>query len=127
MNQWNATGRLVAEPQLKTTRSGASVCPFVLAVKRDYRDADGNTPTDFFNCVAFRQTAEFIGGYAQKGALVEVTAAMRQHTFTGDDGEKIYRIEAEVSHFKFLDGRHGPKGSTADPEEHQAPPDALPF
>ena len=65
------TGRLTADPELKTTPSGVSVTTFSIAVSRRYK-AGEETQADFINIVAWRQTAEFITKYFKKGSMIGI-------------------------------------------------------
>ena len=65
-------GRLVADPELKTTQSGNSVCTFSIACDRSYTAKDEERKADFFTITAWRQTAEFICKYFQKGSLIAI-------------------------------------------------------
>ena len=67
MNSICLMGRLTGEPELKTTQSGISVTSFSVAVDRAYSSKDQERQTDFINCVAWRQTAEFITRFFHKG------------------------------------------------------------
>ena len=71
-NHVGVMGRLVSDPELKTTPAGVSVTSFRIAVERNYTDKDGNRQADFFDVVAWRGTAEFICRYFGKGSLILV-------------------------------------------------------
>lgn len=90
MNSCNFVGRLTANPELKTTQSGISVCRFTLAVNRPkVKDT-----TDFINCTAWRQSAEYLSSYGRKGAQVAVSGVLTQHNYTDKDGNK--RVSYEI-------------------------------
>lgn len=93
MNIIGITGRLTAEPELKTTPTGLSVCSFSLAVKRPkVKDA-----TDFINCVAWRQSAEYLCKYGNKGDLVEVTGSLQSRSYEDKNGNKrtLFEVVAD--------------------------------
>lgn len=90
MNSFNCTGRLTADPELKTTQSGISVCSFSLAVSRP-RVKD---TTDFLNFVAWRQSAEYLCKYARKGNRVEVSGCLTSRKYDDKDGKQ--RIAFEI-------------------------------
>ena len=94
-------GRLTADPELKTTPSGVSVCAFALAVDRDYKGADGEKQTDFINCVAWRGTAEFICKYFAKGQMMTLKGQVQTRRYTDKDGNKrtAFEILAEGVNF----------------------------
>ena len=74
-------GRLTADPELKQTQSGVSVCQFTVAVTRARADQNGERQSDFINVVAWRQTAEFVCRYFNKGRLILVEGELRTRTY----------------------------------------------
>ena len=89
MNSINITGRLTADPELKTTQSGISVCSYDLAVKRPkVKDT-----TDFLKVVSWRQGAEYISKYAHKGDMVAVTGMLTARTYEDNNGNKRTQYE----------------------------------
>lgn len=90
MNSINLVGRLTADPELKTTNSGKSVCSFTLAVSRP-RVKD---TTDFINVVAWNQSAEYLANYGHKGSLVAVTGVLTSRKYDDKDGN--HRTAFEV-------------------------------
>ena len=70
LNKQITMGRLTADPELRYTPNGVAVTSFTLACPEDRKLQDGSTPTDFVDCVAWRESAEFICRYMQKGRLV---------------------------------------------------------
>ena len=110
-------GNLCADPELKKTPSGVSVCAFRLGVARNYKDADGKTVSDFITCVAWRQTAEFVCKYFRKGASMVVEGALQSRQYTDQQGGKhtIYEVLAEQVHFGTAkSGASGPMPSDGD-------------
>lgn len=79
-------GRLVADPELKTTRSGNSVCTFSIAVDRRYTANDEERKADFFTITAWRQTAEFICKYFQKGSLIAIEGSLQTRQYQDKSG-----------------------------------------
>ena len=71
-------GRLVADPELRTTGSGISVTSFTVAVDRSYQKAGTERQTDFIDVVAWRQTAEFVSRYFHKGSMIAVQGSIRR-------------------------------------------------
>ena len=86
-------GRLTAAPDLKTTQGGTSVLSFTLAIDRRFQPKDGEKQTDFINCVAWRQTAEFISKYFNKGDLIAVTGEIQTRKY---EYEGKSRVATEV-------------------------------
>ena len=81
-------GRLTADPELKSTQSGVSVCNFRIAVDRTYTPKGQEKQTDFINIVTWRGTAEFVSRYFHKGQLVAVQGSIQTSQYTDRDGNK---------------------------------------
>ena len=81
-------GRLTADPELKSTQSGVSVCNFRIAVDRTYQPKGQEKQTDFINIVTWRGTAEFVSRYFRKGQLVAVQGSIQTSQYTDRDGNK---------------------------------------
>lgn len=94
------TGRLTADPELRTTQNGIPVVGFTLAVQRNYK-VDDEYPTDFLNFVAWRGTAEFICKHFRKGNLITVEGALETRKYTDKDGNNrtAYEIKVDRAHF----------------------------
>ena len=103
-------GRLTADPELRYTQSGVSVCSFTVAVNRKF---DRET-TDFINCVAWKKTAEFISEYFSKGSSICVTGSIQVRTWQDNNGAKRYATELVVDDAYFVDSNN--EGNTADDE-----------
>lgn len=73
-------GRITRDLELRHTQSGTAVCQFCVAVTRSFKDANGEYQSDFIDCVAWRNSAEFITKYFSKGALIALTASSRHAT-----------------------------------------------
>lgn len=114
-------GNLCADPELKKTPSGVSVCTFRLGVARQYKDADGNSVSDFVTCVAWRQTAEFVCKYFRKGASAVVQGALQTRTYTDQQGAKHTVYEVLASTVSFGTAKVGGVSVPA-PSDEDAPP-----
>lgn len=91
------SGNLVATPELRVTNSNTPVCSFTVAVRRPkVKDV-----TDFIDCVAWRQTAEFISKYFQKGSAIEVTGPITTRTYEDKNGNKRKAVEVLVDNVSF--------------------------
>lgn len=98
MNDCNFTGRLVSDPELKTTQSGLSVCSFTLAVKRPkVKDT-----TDFLNFVAWRHNAEYLCKYGRKGNLVGVSGVATSRAYEDKNNNKRIAFEIVVNDLELL-------------------------
>ncbi len=94
-------GRLTADPELRSTPNGVSVCSFSVAVDRNYSKSGTERQTDFINCVAWRQTAEFISKYFRKGSMIAINGSIQQRSYTDKDGNKRYAFEIVVDNANF--------------------------
>ena len=108
MNSVILMGRLTTNPELKTTNSGLSYCRFTVAVDRYSKGEDKKT--DFINCVAWRQTAEFIERYFSKGKMIAVQGSIQTGSYTNKDGAKVYTTDVLVDKAHFC----GDKGSVTN-------------
>ena len=99
----NATimGRLTADPELRSTQSGLSVVQFTVAVDRDYIKQGEERQADFINCVAWRQTAEFISRYFGKGRMIAVEGSIQTRNYEDKHGNKRTATELIVNRAHF--------------------------
>ena len=84
-------GRLVADPELRTTGSGISVTSFTVAVDRSYQKAGTERQTDFIDVVAWRQTAEFVSRYFHKGSMIAVQGSIQTRNYEDQIGRASCR------------------------------------
>lgn len=96
-------GRLTADPELKTTPSGISVCSFVVAVNRNYKGPDGKTTADFINVTAWRNTAEFISRYFRKASSICIVGYVQTRSWVTQAGEKRFATEIIADEAYFVD------------------------
>ena len=106
-------GRLTADPELKTTPSGVSVCQFGLAVNRKY-SKEGEQNTDFINCVAWRTTAEFISRYFRKGSSLCIVGNIQTRSYTDKEGIKRNVTEVIVDEAMFVDSKADGQNSASE-------------
>lgn len=98
------TGRLTADPELKTTPSGVSVSSFCIAVQRAYKS--GEEPiTDFINIVAWRSTAEFVCKYFKKGAMIGIEGGIQTRKYQDKDGNNRTAFEVVASNVQFVENK----------------------
>ena len=117
MNKIHLIGRVVHTPEVKSTKSGTKVCTFTLAVRRKYKDQNGEYQTDFFDCQAWRTLAELCEKYLEKGKLALVCGSMQSRTYE-KDGVKRKMWELVADDVEFLT----PKGeghAAANPDQQQ--------
>ena len=100
LNHWVGMGRLVADPEMRTTNSGTSVVSFTLAVERDF---DKEKKADFISCVAWKNTAEFISRYFRKGQMMAVAGSLQSRSWEDRDGNKRTSWEIKVNSAYFAE------------------------
>lgn len=126
-------GRLTAAPELKTTPNGTKVTSFSIAVQRSYKDNSGTYPTDFINCIAWRNAAEFISNYFHKGSSICIIGSIQTRSYEDKNGNKRTAVEVEVKETKFVDSRNESGGtasvnaSESFMEFEEVSDDELPF
>ena len=103
MNFITLIGRMVKDPEIKTTQSQIAFCGFTIAVDRKYKGKDGERETDFIQCVAWKQQAEFIGKYFHKGSRICITGSLQTRSYDDKDGVKRYVSEVVVENAEFID------------------------
>lgn len=94
-------GRLTAAPELKTTQSGISTVRFSVAVERRYNKQGEERQTDFVDCVAWRQTAEFVSKYFNKGSMIAVIGSIQTRSYEDKNGNKRKAVEVQVENVSF--------------------------
>ena len=105
MNKVIITGRLVKDPEVKVTQNQISVCAFTLAVDRKFKNAAGERQADFISCVAWRQQAELLGKYFQKGSRIGIVCNLQSRSYDDANGKKVYVTEVIVDEIEFLDSK----------------------
>ena len=116
LNHITIMGRLTRDPELRRTGSGVAVASFTVAVDRDFGGQDGQKETDFIDCVAWRQTGEFVSKYFTKGRMIVVDGRLQIRSWQDKDGNNRISWEIQNAHAEFCGG----KGETA-PATYEAP------
>lgn len=101
LNKAIILGRITHDLEVRQTPSGTAVLQFTVAVDRNYSKDGGEKQTDFINCVAWRQTAEFIGRYFGKGRMIAVDGRLQTRTYEDKNGTKHYITELIVENANF--------------------------
>ena len=101
LNNINVMGRLTKDPEMRTTNTGKFVTSFTLAVDRDFE----KDKADFFQCVAWNKTAEFVNRYFTKGQLVVVSGSMQSRECKDQKDNKRLSWEIKVSNVYFAESR----------------------
>ena len=124
-------GRLTAAPELKSTQSGVMVLSFSIAVARRAAPkkedgTKGEAVSDFINCVAWRDRAEFIAKYFKKGSSICVVGSIQTRSYQDQQGNKRYATEVIVDEVMFVDAKGDQSGRAPAPSDSDAPPVYVP-
>ena len=107
-------GRLTRDPELRRTCSGVAVASFTLAVDRDFgKNENGERETDFIDCVAWRQTGEFVSKYFTKGRMAVVSGRLQIRSWNDKDGNKRRTAEVVADNVYFGDSKRDNEGGNA--------------
>ena len=114
LNHITIMGRLTRDPELRRTGSGIAVASFTVAVDRDFGGRDGGEKeTDFIDCVAWRQTGEFVSKYFTKGRMIVVSGRLQIRSWTDKDGNKRRTAEVVADNVYFGDSKRDNDGGNA--------------
>ena len=105
LNHIVTMGRLTADPVRRVTASGIPVTSFSIACDRDFKNADGEKVTDFIDCVAWRNTAEFVSKYFTKGRMAVVDGRLQLRDWIDREGNKRRSAEIVANSVNFGDSR----------------------
>lgn len=112
-------GRLTYDPELKTTPQGVSVIRFQVACDRNYQKAGAERQADFIDCVAWRNTAEFVSRYFHKGSMIAIEGTIQTSNFTDKNGQNRKQVEVVANQVSFC-------GSKSESGTNNAPAFAQP-
>ncbi|MBE6898894.1 MAG: single-stranded DNA-binding protein [Ruminococcaceae bacterium] len=126
LNRVILMGRLTADPELKQTPNGISVTSFSLAVDRNFTSRGAERQTDFINCVAWRQTAEFISRYFAKGRMMAVEGSLQVRNYVDKNENKRQAVEVVVDQAYFADSKNAAPSSSPAPSYQSAAPAYAP-
>ena len=117
LNKVILMGHMTADPELKQTAAGISVCSFSIGVNRRYSKGDqGQQSVDFINIVSWRQQAEFVSRYFKKGSCIVVCGSLQTRQWTDNQGQKRYATEVVADEVTFGAPASANQGSG---EEHR--------
>lgn len=131
LNRWVGTGRLGKDIEVKKTQSDLSVCSFQIACDRAKSKNDAEAVTDWITCVAWRQSAEYLGQYAHKGDVLGVDGSIQTRTYDDAQGQRHYITEVKCDRVTIINSRNGQSytavnnGSQTAYNEPQAAPAKL--
>jgi len=125
LNKIFIMGRLTRDPELRHTQSGTPVASFTLAVDRDFKDKDtGEKQTDFIDCVAWRNSAEFVSKYFSKGRMAVVEGRLQIRGWTDKGGNKRRSAEVVADNIYFGDSKKPEDGgyNQRQGDDYTSPP-----
>ena len=120
LNHITAAGRLTKDPELRRTQNGVAVASFTIACDRDIKGASGNKQTDFIDCVAWRQTAEFISRYFHKGSMIAIEGTIQTSNYTDKNGNNRKQTEVLANNVSFC-GSKSESGNAASTGGYNEP------
>ena len=109
MNKIILMGRLVRDPEVRYGASGNNVTSFSIAVERRFK-REGQPDADFFNCVTFGKTGEFVSKYLKKGTKVAVEGEMQNNNYTNKEGQTVYGFQVAVNQVEFAESKNASSG-----------------
>lgn len=120
MNKWIGSGRLTADPEIRTTQEGMTIAKFDIATDRRFKREE----TDFFKVVAFKSTAEFASKFLKKGTKIMIVGSLQNDNYTKKDGTKVYGMQIIADEIEFAESKKAEKE-----EDFEVPSDLadLPF
>ena len=114
LNKVILMGRFTRDPELRSTPQGLSTCAFSIAVDRNFVRQGEERKADFINCVAWRQTAEFISKYFRKGSMIALEGSIQTRSWDDQDGKKRYATDVVVSQVYFAESKRDSQASMGD-------------
>lgn len=114
MNIWNGIGRLTKDPDTRHTTENMAVTRFTVAVDRYGKDAGA----DFIGCVAFKNTAEFIGKYFRKGMKIGIVGHIQTGKYDNKDGKTVYTTDVVVDRAEFVEKKADSPEAIGQPTEN---------
>lgn len=122
VNEVRLAGRVVNDPELKTTQSGLSVTSFRIAINRPKKQGE-NEEADFVTVVAWKERAEFVTRYFHKGMAIWVEGALRTRSWDDNNGNKRSVLEVVASNVKFIDSKNDNAGGDVQANQTSASAD----
>lgn len=121
-------GRLVHDPEMKSTPNNVPVTAFRIAVERNYAE-NGERKSDFINIVAWRKTAEFVVKYFHKGSLIALTGTLQMREYTASDNSKRTVAEVIADNVFFAESKSSQNQTSTQPKANskQTAPQPLDF
>ncbi len=116
-------GRLTADPELRQTQSGISMCRITIAVDRGFARQGEERKTDFFDITLWRQQAEFVSRYFSKGRVIHIEGRIQNDNYTDQNGQKHYRTSIVADNVSFCGDKRPDSGNAgyAAPSQYAQP------
>lgn len=127
MNKVLLMGRIVRDPEIRTTQTQVPVATFTLAVDRRFKNASGEKQADFIPIVAWRQQAEFAHNYFKKGSKMIVIGSIQTRTYDDKEGRKVYVTEVVADEIEFAESKKDEVQQNSAPETDMDDDTSLPF
>ena len=127
MNKIIITGNLTKDPETSTTNSGVEVARFTLAVRRNFKNQNGEYEADFINCIAWRKTAELVGKFVSKGDKLGVVGRLQTRSYEAQDGSKRYVTEVIAEEIELFANKEKNDNGKEEKREYKPDDDFLPF
>ena len=113
-------GRLTHDPELKTTPNGVNVCSFRIAVDRSFTRQGEERKADFIDIVAWRQTAEFVCKYFQKGSVIAIEGSLQTTSYQDKNGNNRTKVEVVASNVSFCGSKVAERAVVKDFDQQTA-------
>ena len=126
LNHITIQGRICNDIELRRTGNGVAVASFTVAVDRDFKNDGGEKETDFIDCVAWRQTGEFIQKFFAKGRMIVVSGRLQSRTWEDKDGKKRKTFEVKVDN-AYFGASKSPSSPAQDFKPIEEADEGLPF
>ena len=128
LNHITIMGRMTRDVELRRTNSGVAVASFTVAVDRDFAPKDGgDRETDFIDCVAWRQTGEFVSNHFSKGRMIVVSGRLQIRNYTDKEGNKRRSAEVVADNVYFGDSKRSSEGNSAYQPQSASPANQEPY
>lgn len=112
MNKVLLVGRLTAKPELRYTPANVAFLRFTVAVNRPFTNSEGKREADFINVVCWRNQAETISKYFDKGNLISIEGRIQTGSFDDKDGNKRFTTDVALDNFEFVEGKNKSQSSS---------------
>lgn len=105
LNNACLVGRMTKNAELRYTPNNQAVATFTLAVNRNFKNANGDREADFINCVIWRQQAENLANWVEKGALIGIIGRIQTRSYENQQGQRVFVTEVVADNFQLLESR----------------------